>query len=176
MGTDDRGVVHAWLNGTEPGAIAAFDGWTFEGSMSERPIYLEGITEPPEGQRVYHQRRYGQPATSLVEGRDRNRRAAIEASFNALLARQWESCAVLWQPNSSHQLVFRNKNQLALVYVESDDESKFDEGRARKLFAKADELRALPVLAKCKIFSPVHIKSALNSPIKSHEPLNLAVA
>jgi hypothetical protein len=141
--------------------------------MSERPIYLEGITEPPEtidGQQVYHQRSYGQPATSLVEGRDRNRRAAIEAAFNALRARHWESCAVLWQPNASHQLLFRNKNQLALVYVESDDESKFDERRARKLFARAGELRALPVLAKCEIFSPVHIKTAPNPALKSRDP------
>jgi hypothetical protein len=159
VGTDARGVVHAWLKGTEPGPIAAFNGWVFEGSMSQRPIYREGITEPPatiDGQTVYHQRSFGAPATSLVEGRDRNRRAAIEAAFNGLRARQWESCAVLWEPNSSHQLVFRNKNQLALVYVESDDESKFDDRRASKLFARAAQLRAIPVLAKCEIFSPGH--------------------
>jgi hypothetical protein len=142
----------------------------FEGSMSERPIYLEGVGEPPatiDGQDVNHQRTYGQPATSLIEGRDRNRRAAIEAAFNALRARQWESCAVLWAPNSSHQLVFRLKNQLALIYVESDDESKFDDGRARKLFAKAIEMRAMPVLARCEIFSPVHIKTDPNGPGES---------
>jgi hypothetical protein len=169
VGTDARGVVHAWLKGTEPGPIATFHEWVFEGSMSQRPIYRESITEPPatiDGQTVYHQRSFGAPATSLVEGRDRNRRAAIEAAFNGLRARQWESCAVLWEPNSSHQLVFRNKNQLALVYVESDDESKFDDRRASKLFARAAQLRAIPVLAKCEIFSPVHIKSnqAIGSP------------
>jgi hypothetical protein len=162
VGTDERGVVHAWLKGTEPGPIAAFNGWAFEGSMSQRPIYREGITEPPatiDGRTVYQQRSFGAPATSLVEGRDRNRRAAIEAAFNALRARKWESCAVLWAENASHQLVFRNKNHLALVYVQSDEESQFDDRRARKLFAKATQLRAIPVLAKCKIFSPVHIKS-----------------
>jgi hypothetical protein len=170
VATDARGVVHAWLKGTDPGPIAAFEGWTFEGSMSERPIYLEGVREVPptiDGQNVYHQRTYGQPAAALIEGRDRNRRAAIDAAFNALRARQWESCAVLWAPNSSHQLVFRLKNQLALVYVESDDESKFDEHRASTLFARAIQLRAMPLLAKCKIFSPVHIKTDPNYPIES---------
>lgn len=130
VGTDGRGVVHAWLKGTEPGPIAAFNGWAFDGSMSQRPIYREGITEPPatiDGQTVYHERSISAPATSLVEGRDRNRRAAIEAAFNALRARKWESCAVLWAESASHQLVFRNKNHLALVYVQSDEESKFDD-------------------------------------------------
>jgi hypothetical protein len=77
---------------------------------------------------------------------------------------------VLWAANSSHQLVFRLKNQLALVYVESDDESKFNDGRAGKLFAKALQMRAIPVLAKVKIFSPVHIKTDPSSPIESAPP------
>lgn len=168
VGTDNRGVVHAWLKGTQPGPIAAFSGWVFDGSMSQRPNYREGITEPPamiHGQTVYHQRSFGAPATSLVEGRERNRRAAIEATFNALRARKWEPCAVLWAANASHQLVFRNRSQLALVYVQSDEESKFDDQRTSKLLAKATQLRALPVLAKCEVFSPVHIKS--NNPIGS---------
>jgi hypothetical protein len=133
-------------------------------------MYLEGVSEPPatiNGKRTYHQRTYGPPAASLVEGRDRNRRAAIEATFNALRMRQWQSCAVIWAPNSSHQLVFRHKNQLALVYVESDGESEFDDRRASKLLAKATRLRAIPVLAKCQIFSPVHIKA---DPPRSTDP------
>lgn len=154
---DDRGVAFCWLKNTTPGELATYNSWRWDGDQRMRHSSDPDATSAVDPTYRYHERTFGASEQRLVDGRDNMQRAAREAVFNEFRRRGWQSCAVMRASNPIHHLIFRRGNRLALIYVEADPETKLDARRQKRLVERARAWQAIPVLAVCKVFSPVWI-------------------
>ncbi|MEQ1781067.1 MAG: DUF4062 domain-containing protein [Hyphomonadaceae bacterium] len=182
-GKDDQGSMQASLRGapTKPMAVPA--NWrpgnklTFRmGSGDDLEIDDEtGLRYfvDDEGQKQYLGQRFEEndPQARLMLATPRLLHFAKSRVWNLMLERGWQGLAHLRGFDPTHHLALRFKNQLGLVYVDAHwgetPLTPFSAERRASLVQLAASMRGLPIVAQCKLFAPVHMRSRSRDTAKS---------
>jgi hypothetical protein len=183
IGTDSDGTRFAWLRGTAPGAMVAYASWQRgTGLILRTDIDIDDLSTDPEtglrfyvdenGTKQYLGETYspGHPEARMLRARPRLIGEAKRIVWDALLKRGWLGIAVSHSSDPDYHLAMRFHNQLGLVFVAANWSSTpltgFDHEKRERLLARAKELRGVAILARCRLFAPIHMRSSGEKPAR----------
>ena len=181
IGTEPDGTKFAWLRGSSSGAMVAFKSWIRGASLTLRTdIGTSQLNQDREtGLQFFVDERgikqyigeaisAGDPEAHMLRARPRLIREAKRAAWDVLLKRGWLGIAVSRSLDPDFHVAMRYQNQLGLIFVAANWNStaltEFDSKKRERLLARAKELRGVAILARCKMFAPIHIRSSGEEP------------
>ena len=173
--TDDQGNKTARLRGAPakplavpanwlPGRKLSFRFGSGEGLLIDEETGLRYLVDE-QGQKQYLGQRFEEddPQARLMLAVPRLLHFAKGQVWNRMIESGWQGLAHLRGDDPSHHLAMRFKNQLGLIYVNafwSDTPlTPFDTERRASLVSLAASMRGLPIIARCKLFAPIHMRS-----------------
>jgi hypothetical protein len=180
LATDPRGTRHAWLASGPRGDMATYANWrpgtslTFVADPGELRIQEDEATGPHmvgiDGDKHYLGRSYsdGNPHARMMLARPKLLREAKRVAYNALTARGWIGLTSTRVEDPVFHIALRYENQLGLVFAETfwttTPVIELDARRRARLLHRAQEMRAVPIVARCELFAPIMICSSGAAP------------
>lgn len=173
--TDGQGNMTACLRGAPAQPLAAPPNWVPGRKLSfrigsDRDLLIDvesGLRYfvDEQGNKQYLGRRFQEddPQARLMLAVPRLLHFAKGLVWNTMIERGWQGLAHLHGDDPSHHLAMRLKNQLGLIYVDavwSDTPlTPFDNERRTRLVGLASSMRGVPIVARCNLFAPIHMRS-----------------
>jgi hypothetical protein len=176
LGTDvdGRGVRICWLLGHKPGDMATQEGWSFKKSLyttgnfwaDDEPVDHLNFLRTDDGLNVYLDEHTGKEvyAGRPFENKDdvhtiRTKSllfaSAVKVVYDAMAADGWMSINVKTEANALPHMIMRYRNQIGVVVLDvnwnGEPLSDFSSTTQNILVAKADEMKAIPLVASLDI-------------------------
>ncbi|GAM96842.1 TPR repeat-containing protein [alpha proteobacterium U9-1i] len=190
VAADEQGNMTASMRNAPPRPMATAANWrpgnklTFRlGSGEDLEIDEEtGLRYfvDADGRKQYMGQRFEEddPHARLMLATPRLLHFAKAEVWNSLIKKGWQGLAHSRSPDPSHHLAMRFKNQLGLIYVDAawtdTPLTTFDPKRRASLIDLAASMRGVPIIARCKLFAAIHMRSrSRNEPQDGHVRLDL---
>jgi hypothetical protein len=176
LGTDvdERGVRVCWLLGHKPGEMATQEGWSFEESLcttgnfraDDEPADHLKFLRTEDGLNVYLDERTGKEVyvgrpfenkddVHTIRTKSLLFESAVKVVYDAMTADGWMSINVKTEANAVPHMIMRYRNQIGVVVLDvnwnGEPLSDFCSTTQNILVAKADEMKAIPLLASLEI-------------------------
>jgi hypothetical protein len=180
---DARGIARASLTNGPVRTMAVYPCWdpkftmTFLSDPNDARIKTDLNTGQhfieTSGRRAFLGRAFpeGHPQARLMLAGPRLHHDAKRAAHDALRGRGWVWLSITEVEDPIFHISMRYENQLGLVFVDARWSgtciAELDDRRRGRLLAYARELKAIPILARCDLFAPIHIRSSGERPSES---------